>query len=140
MWVLIIIHHGSLLNHSLPGYFCSFAIPVSLLISSVYGRVVKEENRRAWTLKLPGQLIMLVAFSLIVEFIDDFQKNFSEGADVGVAQIVVFLYVRFAFWICLAVKATDVSQVVLPMFMLVRPFHCTALICALICTSRLRRG
>ena len=73
---------------------------------------------------LPGPVIMLVVFLLCVEFSDDVIKEFGD------------FYIHFAFWLCIAVKATDISQVLLPMFLMVRPFHCLVLMLTLAITSR----
>jgi len=79
---------------------------------------------------LPGPVIMLIVFLLCVEVSDDVIKEF--GDDVyDLDEILDYFYVHFAFWICIAVKATDISQVLLPMFLMVRPFHCLVLMLAL---------
>lgn len=67
---------------------------------------------------LPGPVFLLCV---------EFSKQLSDDV-FDINEIVEYFYVHFGFWICVAVKATDISQVLLLMFMMVRPFHCLVLV------------
>lgn len=123
-WVLLTILHASLLRDDLPEGWCPTAIPVALMISSIFGLAASEESRWRWTLKIPGPLIILVVLGLCVEFWVEINDEVEED-------VRLYFSTYFGFWLCVAVKATDISQVLLPMFLLVRPVHCVILVLVL---------
>lgn len=129
-WVVITVFHASILHDNMSGRWYPIAIPITLLISSVYGHIVEEERRWRWTMTLPGPLLVLVMILICADFVFDLDSEVDlEVFDLD--EIIGYFYVHFPFWLCVAVKATDVSQVLLPMFMMVRPFHCIVLMLTL---------
>ena len=128
VWVAIVANHSRLLKDAVPEGWCKLAIPVGLVISSNYGQIVKPDRRWEWKLKLPAQLLLFVgvitAYAYLMEIVDEFEVP----EDRGFERIVEYVYVHFGLWMWLCVKATDVSQVLLPMYMLVRPRQCFVLV------------
>lgn len=120
-WVLLTLRHASRTLEVVPEHWCSPAIAVGILISSLCSSIVKEERRLPWNLKLPAQAVFFMAFLLLV----DFSREYKGLEDAK------HLYVHFSFWGLLFVQATDISQVLLPMFLLVRPVQCCILVLAL---------
>lgn len=127
IWVNTTCFHAKLLLEALPESWFRAAIPISIIISSLYGRIAKERKRLTWWIKLSRAHLSLVGVVTVAVYL-----KLSVATDVlHISDIVRHIYVHFAFWVCLAVKATDLSQVVLPMMLLIRPFHCAVLILVL---------
>lgn len=125
VWVIITCFNAKLLLEALPESWFRPAIPISMIISSLYGRIAKE--RKTWWIKLSRAHLWLVGVVTVAVYL-----KLSVGTDVlHISDIVRHIYVHFAFWVCLSVKATDLSQVVLPMMLLIRPVHCAVLILVL---------
>ncbi|CAM9487659.1 unnamed protein product [Ectocarpus sp. 8 AP-2014] len=131
VWVLTTCKHARLLLEALPGRWFRPAIPISIVISSVYGRIAKEEMRLKWEMELSYAHLALVGVVTATGYLKEVPEEFQNSDDFGFEGIARHFYVHFGLWVCLALKATDLSQVVLPMMLLVRPFHCIVLLLTL---------
>ncbi len=148
--MLLTLRHALRASEVVPDHWYSPAITLGILISSLCSRVVKEEMRLPWDLKLPTPLVYFVAFLLSVDWSLEFFLSlelfevFEEDNDLydwmeHGARFAHHLRMHFTFWVLLFVQATDISQVLLPMLLLVRPVQCVLLVVALL-TAKLPRG
>ena len=116
LWALLVVYHASLFLKNLPDRWYKYSVTLALQVISVSGRVRFEENRVQWR-KLPGQVLLLIGLLTFAAVCDEFRDNFYTQ-ELGLA---MYLYVRFAFWGLLALYATEVSQILIPMFSMVKP-------------------
>lgn len=133
-WVLLTMTAGLRAIEVAPDRWYINAIPVGTLISSMCSTIVEEERRWPWKLKMPGKLRVFVAVILSAEWAREFASKYHDLDELSTMKDVVefmkYINKHFSFWYLLVVKATDVSQVLLPMFLLVRPYHCLVLMIA----------
>ena len=135
IWLFIIANHARLLKNDVPEGFCKHAIPISLLISSTYGLVVKAERRAEWKLKLPLQLLVFVSVNTAFAYFKEIVFEFHQSRFGGFEDIFEYIYVHCGFWMWLYFKSTDISQVLVPMFLFVRPYKCLFLGFILACQN-----
>lgn len=124
LWVLATLYHANLIWHAVPESMFVYAIPMGLAISFRCGGLSWKDHRVEWK-KFPNSLVLLLVILTVAvyskEFADDF---YTQDVNLG-----MYLYERLGFWALLSMNATDVCQVLLPMFMLVRPLHCIVVMC-----------
>lgn len=118
LWSLVVLFHASLFLRNRPDQWYKYAVPLALNVILVCGRVRPEENRIQWR-KFPGQILAFIAILTFFDVCEEFRVNFYTQ-DLG---LVMYLYVRFAFWGFLSLYATEVSQILIPMFFMVRPVY-----------------
>lgn len=114
-WVVVVLHQASILVKNLPE--SKNAVATALLMSCVCGRLCRRDRRVTW-LNLPPQVLFVIAMRTLSVYTKELQEEFSEDMNLG-----TFVKTRFGFWAVLSLYATDFSQVVLPMFLMVRPVH-----------------
>lgn len=123
VWVMVVLHHASILVENVPE--SKNAVATALLISSVCGRVCRR-GRRVQSLDFPPQVLFVIAMRTLVVCTKEFQEEFQEELEEDSSEdmsLGTFFKTRFGFWIVLSLYATDCSQVILPMFFMVRPVH-----------------
>lgn len=126
VWVVLLFYHASLMMEVLPKSTFIHAIPIGMVLSFRCGRVRSEDLRVSWV-DLPGSLTLVVAILTAFVYTHDVSTEFlAQDKTIG-----TYLYKRFAFWGFLSMNATAVSQVLIPMFMMVRPWHCLFLMMTL---------
>lgn len=118
LWALVVLFHASLFLRNRPDQWYKYSVPLALHVIFASGRVRPEENRVRWR-KFPGQILLVVAILTFVDVCEEFRVNFYTQ-DLG---LVMYLYVRFAFWGFLSLYATEVSQILIPIFFMVRPVY-----------------
>lgn len=124
IWVLATLYHANLIWHAVPEFMFTHAIPIGLAISFRCGELSWEDMRVEWK-KFPRSLELLLLILTVVVYSKEFSDDFhTQDVNLG-----TYLYERFGFWALLSMNATDVCQVLLPMFMLVRPWHCILVMC-----------
>lgn len=96
-----------------------FGVVLSVLWVVRCGRMMNDASRVPW-IKVPGSLLSLVLILVLAVYSRDVHDEFL-AMDMGLYK---YMYMRFAFWGFLSIYAIEVSQVLVLMFMMVRPFHC----------------
>lgn len=118
-WILATLYHGILLWKGTSVALFRYAIPIAVVISVWCGRLFRWRHPRAQLVALPRPLVPVVVMLTGVAYSNELNKEIFEHS----VHLGTYLYERVCFWGLLCLNATNVSQVVLPMFMVVRPIH-----------------
>ena len=127
IWALVTIKRADRLLENLPEDWFPVAVPTGILISSVCGKIVKEERRWPW-IQLPRKVVMLASFQVFACYL--WEMNNSVG--LSLVKQLEFFNLHCGFWLLLLTRATDISQVLLPMLLLVRPYHFMVVVLSLL--------
>ena len=119
LWVALTMYHASLLISALPHLASKFGTILAVVIGLKHGHVSSESS--CWLEMSPilkSYLFFLTILAYMRESIDD------------------LWYERYGFWVLIALNATEVSQILLPMLLVFRPWHSTLVIVVLSLTSQ----
>ena len=117
--VVATLYHARMLWDATPESMFRQAIPIAVAISFKYGRLRWEDRRVMW-LHVPNPLVPVVVVLTGASYCNELVKDFYGDSAGGLA---TYLHERLGFWVFLSLNATDVAQVLLPMYMMVRPVH-----------------
>lgn len=118
--VVATLYHARMLWDATPESMFRHAIPIAVAISLKYGRL-RLEDRRVVGLHVPNSLVPVVVVLTGASYSNELVKDFYGHSSAG--GLATYLYERLGFWVFLSLNATDVAQVLLPMYMMVRPVH-----------------
>lgn len=118
LWAVVTIKRADRLLENLPEDWCPAAVPTGILISSLCGKMVKEERRWPW-IQLSRKVVMLASIQVFACYLYEVNKY----VGLSLLKQLEFFNVHCGFWLLLLTRATDISQVLLPMLLLVRPYH-----------------
>lgn len=126
VWVVATLFHAVLLLQVLPDV-SFFGVLIGTITVVRCGRLCRDSSR-ILRITLPKPLVAVVAILVFVVYWHDVSEELLD-VKMGFYQ---YMYMRFGFWCVLSMYATEVSQVLVPMFMMVRPFHCLFLVFTLL--------
>lgn len=118
-WVVATLYHAMLLWNATPVYMFRHAIPIAAVISLMYGRLRCDDRRVVW-LHVPSSLVLVMVIQTGAAYLDEYGNGFY-GQSIG--ELALDLHKRLGFWVLLSLNATDATQVLLPLYMMVRIHH-----------------
>ena len=118
VWVVATLEHATLLWRAAPDSMFLHAILIAVTISFRSGRIRWVDERVVWV-KPPDRLVVVLVILVSATFYSELSTDFSKkNVTIG-----SYLYENLGFWALLSMNATDISQVAIPMWMMVRPLQ-----------------
>lgn len=129
IWVIVTCVHANLLKEVIPKTWSISGITLGLVLSSKCGCIARETSRVQVRIRpeTRRRIVFLILVKTCLAFFNEVVVHF----DMSFTYLY-YVYRHLGFWFCLGFYATDIFQVLIPMYMMVKPSYCWFLILALI--------